>query len=157
MIYQKSITTQPNRSKTNPLLTRVQLCYGLLYKLNVYFPPGSTGLAGLAIIEENTQIYPIGSDEFFVGDNLLWTYDDTRYITVSPYEFVIKTYNEDQLFEHLIIVSFGIISDDKLMLRYIPESIIDNIKKYENIKNNELVKKRIKDIQNIKQIVTGEV
>lgn len=134
MIYQKTITVTKNTTKDNMMMTKLQLCKGLLYKINLYFPPGSCGLLGLAVYESGSRIYPIDDNEFFIGDNINYSFDDTRDISDQPYIYDIYTYNIDTIYDHTCIIQIGLSTEEDLQSRYNGSSIITLLDKYINNK-----------------------
>ena len=130
MIYQKSVLTLADTTMEQLVRTDFSLNKGLLYQLDVWFPPGSSGLLKLQIHEKHSLIYPSTEDEWFTGDNMLISFQDTRLMTLPPYKFVLKTINQDIKFNHTVVVRVGLLSKDELLIRYLPKDITGLLEKY---------------------------
>lgn len=133
MIYSKEISTELDTSKSDPLLTTIKVTNGLIYQLEVDFPPGSSGLMGVQIFDKSYQLYPSTPGEWFLGDNRLLKYPDLYLKASAPFEFTIKTYNEDTLFDHTVYIRIGMVSRDIFISHFLPElgyqQIIDIMEK----------------------------
>jgi len=120
MIFQASITTTANTSKLIPKETLFKCVKGLVYKLSLFFPPGSRGLMGVQVFDANYQVYPTTVGEWFVGDNIHYNFDDTYFKNAEPFNFIIKTHNLDDLYDHELIVQIGMVSEKIFIARYVP-------------------------------------
>lgn len=160
MIFQKSITTKANTTKDNSIKTKIKITKGLLYKIEVYFPPGSSGLLGVRIYDNVECIYPTGYDEFFRGDSCLISFDDTYVFNVTPFEVYIETYNLDDLYDHEVIVRLGIITQDDMIRRYVPQPIaevLQQILEQQVAVEQEFNESLLEDLQDlIKETETGD-
>ncbi len=124
MIFQKTVSVAAGGSSSSPLKTTLELTKGLIYKIEVWFPPGSSGLMGVAVFDKLTWLYPSVHGEYFIGDNLQIDYDETYIIENPPYEFSIQYYNSDTLFSHTFVIRIGLLTRDDLIVRYLPKSEI---------------------------------
>lgn len=120
MIYTKSIATPANTAKATPLVTRMRVTRGVVYQVDVMFPPGPSGLVGVRIFHEAEQVWPTDADEFFYGDNTLVTFQESRLFTIDPLQFSVKTFNLDTAFEHTVQVRIGIADQREYQARYLP-------------------------------------
>lgn len=125
MIYTANITTPSNTAQTDLKHTVLHVTTGLVYKVEVYFPPGSAGLMGVAIFDGLFQVWPSTVGVFFIGDNLLISYDDLYLKEAAPYQFDIYTYNEDTVYDHLAIVKLGLVSKEVFRARFLPYEAYD--------------------------------
>ena len=126
MIYQHSYTYPANGSFSTRVKTSLSLDKGLVYRIEIDFPPGSCGLLKLRIMKNTRQLWPFPPGEWFRGERTLISFDETHFIRSSPYEVVIEGYNEDTYYDHLGIIRIGFIQEDDYILRYVPQ----NIEKY---------------------------
>ncbi len=108
MILQSTILTPANTTKANPKKTVLELMQGVIYKVEVFFPPGSSGLMGVRVFDSASQLYPFTSNEWFTGDNNRIEYADTYRKNNPPFVFPIHTYNLDTDYDHACIVRIGI-------------------------------------------------
>ncbi len=120
MIYSKHITTVKNTAKTAAKRTVLNVTKGLVYKVEVYFPSGSAGLAGVAIFDGLYQCWPSTTGEFFIGESQMISFDDLYLKEAAPYTFQIFTFNEDDTHSHAIGVRIGLVSKDAFLARFMP-------------------------------------
>jgi len=120
MIFQSTVSTPANTAISIPKETIFKCVKGLIYKVSLYFPPGSRGLTGLQMFDANYQVYPTTVDEWFTGDNVQYNFDDTYFKSAEPFNFVIKTYNLDNLYAHEIVFQLGMVSEKIFIARFVP-------------------------------------
>lgn len=120
MIYTANITTAANTAKTSLTKTTIRVTKGLVYKVEFYFPAGSSGLMGLAVFDGLYQVWPSSVGEFFLGDDLTIPFDDLYLKESGPFEFQCYTYNVDDTYDHLVIVRIGLVSSEVFMARFMP-------------------------------------
>lgn len=126
MVYHSPVLTPANTDRATPLGTPFKLTAGLAYRFEVYFPPGSCGLAGIRVYLDGTQILPRDRGVYFTGNDLFRSYEDFLSIENTSNELLIETYNEDESFCHTIYLSVGIVSrqefiDAKLPMKSLSE------------------------------------
>lgn len=127
MIYQSTITTPANTTLANPKRTSLKMVVGLIYQFELYFPPGPSGLVGVAIFDTEVQLYPRGRHEFFVGDNTLISFNDLHMLESENATLDIYTYNIDDAYEHQIQARFGIVDRKDFQSSFIPSMAFDNL------------------------------
>lgn len=120
MIYSKHITTVKDTAKTVLKRTVLNVTKGLVYKVEIYFPSGSAGLAGVAIFDGSYQCWPSTPGEYFIGESQLISFDDLYLKEAAPYTFQIFTYNLDDTHSHAIGVRIGLVSQDAFLARFMP-------------------------------------
>lgn len=125
MIYTANITTPKNTAKTALKHTVLQVTTGLVYKVEVYFPPGSAGLMGVAILDGLFQVWPSSAGEFFLGDTCLISYDDLYLKEAAPFQFSIYTYNLDTTYDHFAAIRVGMVSNEVFRARFLPNEAYD--------------------------------
>jgi len=77
MIYTSEIHTPANTLQANPLITVIETTAGIIYVLKIYFPPGSSGLLHVQIMDAGYQLFPTTIGQSFSGDNLSLSFDET--------------------------------------------------------------------------------
>lgn len=120
MIYAANIKTEHPRAKTNLKHTVLRVTRGLVYKVEFYFPPGSSGLMGVAVFDGLFQLWPSNIGEFFRGSDISIDFDDLYLKEAAPYQFDIYTYNLDDAYDHTVDVRIGLVSKDVFMARFLP-------------------------------------
>jgi len=97
MIYGTGITTAAGGSKATATRTILRLTKGLIWLMEVDFPPGCVGLVHVQIFDGNYQLLPASPDKDLSGDGRLLRYDDLYLKEAAPFEVSIVTWNEDEL------------------------------------------------------------
>jgi hypothetical protein len=109
MIYNFTILSSKNGNKNSPDIMDLKVCNGVIHKLDILFPPGCAGLVGIAIHSAIHQIWPSNPGEFFSSDAETISFREHHAITTEPYLLQAYYYNEDDTYDHEIIVRLGIL------------------------------------------------
>ncbi len=124
MLFSVNIPTPANTPEASPVVTRVRVYPGVTGQTWVGFPPGPKGLAHMRIYHWGSLVWPTytGAESWattlptapgivtanplrlpsFAWDNYVFTFQDPFPLTAEPFEFVIKTWNEDDFYPHTI-------------------------------------------------------
>lgn len=127
MIYAYDITTPKVGEEGNPKRTRLKVTKGLVYQVEIEFPPGPLGLCHVSIWDGGHQVWPSNPDFDFHGDNGMIMFPDTYLKLAEPYEFTAVTWNEDDTYEHTIHIRLGMASNEVFMARYLPSISFDKM------------------------------
>lgn len=120
MIYTANITTPKNTAKEAPKITRLNVTKGLVYRVEFYFPKGSSGLMGVLVSDGLYQCWPSSIGDYFIADNDTIGFDDMFMKEAAPFEFTVVTYNLDETFEHFVSVRIGLVSKEVFLARFMP-------------------------------------
>jgi len=120
MIYTANITTPKNTAKSAPKITRLQVTNGLVYRVEVFFPKGSSGLMGVVVTDGLYQCWPSNVGEYFIADNDTIGFDDLYIKEAAPFLFSVITYNLDETFDHFVSVRIGLVSKEVYLARFMP-------------------------------------
>lgn len=120
MIYVENITTDANTSETALQKTVMSVASGLVYRVEIQFPPGPYGLLKVKICDGGHQLWPSKNGEYFKGDSCTLSFDDLYIKDVHPLSFDIYTYNEDDTYDHEVIIRLGLVSAEVYMARFLP-------------------------------------
>jgi len=104
MIHTIPITVSSNVAPANPSVTILKLSACIITACAIEFPSGCSWLVGVRIKEKEHQLYPTTPDQWICSDGQLIRWDDNTQIVDAPYELVIETYNEDEIYDHTIRV-----------------------------------------------------
>ena len=126
MIYTKTVTEPFGGSAVSPSQYRMIITEGLIYKFELYFPPGSSGLLYVAVEDGGHRIYPSEPGEWFFGDNVLISFDDRSFISSDPHALFIYSYNLDEAFDHKYQIRIGQVSDPILIQSLLPAIQMEN-------------------------------
>jgi len=108
MIYRFSIVTPANTPRTSPQKTVLKLDRGLIYRIQFRFPPGPAALLHIYIRRGLRQIWPINPEEAFATDDELIDFEEYYPLTERPYQLEAYTWNEDDTYDHEVIVRIGL-------------------------------------------------
>ena len=109
--------------------TKLSVTSGLLWLLEVDFPPGCCGLAHFQMFDGLYQMFPATPGESFHGDAVTLRFDDLYMKQAAPFEFRIKTWNEDESWDHTLQVRVGMAMGRAEMSRYMPALSFENFEK----------------------------
>ena len=120
MIYTTLITAAAKGTKKTAVRTTLKINKGLIWLMEVDFPPGCVGLTHVQIFDGKYQLLPASPDKDLSGDGQLLRYDDLYLKEAAPFELVVTTWNTDELWDHTIQVRIGVASTRLFMGRYLP-------------------------------------
>lgn len=121
MIYTTTVTTLKSSEKTQEL----NVTKGLVYRIELMFPPGSGGLYDVQIFDGLYQAWPSSPDQWFNGDYLVISFEDLYVKKSPPFVFTIKTNNKDTMYEHAVTIRIGMVSSTVFMARFLPNLAVD--------------------------------
>jgi hypothetical protein len=127
MIYCKTIASQAGGSEDAATFQDMYVTSGLIYQVEFYFPPGSSGLLHVAVMDGGYQCWPSEPGETFFGDNTLITFPDRYYISSSRKAFTVKHWNEDDTFNHIFQLRIGQVSEEIFIASFLPSLTLDKI------------------------------
>ena len=99
---------------------------GLVYRVEVEFPPGSAGLHNVVIFDGGYQAWPSTPGQTFHGGWSLIGFDDTYLKLSAPFEFTLYSWNLDTKYNHSANIRIGMASDEVFMARYLPTYAYDH-------------------------------
>jgi len=120
MIYSASITSGKRGDADDKRVVMLPVCKGLVYRIEIEFPPGCCGLLRCRILDGSYQVWPTSCDDIFHSDARVIGFDDCYLKTAAPFEFRIETVNMDETWSHSIQVRIGMASSEAFMSRYMP-------------------------------------
>lgn len=110
--YSYQIDIDPAIAQINALFTEVILTPGLLTNVTISFTEGSAALAHCQILENEHVIFPSNPESSYAWNNFTVNIHTNLKITQHNNKFKIKTWNQDELFLHQIVVSFNVVAED---------------------------------------------
>lgn len=149
MVYAKSITTPKNTASASPLETTLKITKGLIYFLEVFFPPGSSGLLHIKIMDGNYQLLPSTTNETLFGDNSQVKYDDLYIKDSEPFSLKIVTYNLDDTYDHMLQVRVGLVSKEVFQARFLPTMAYDYFNQLLSAASKQQEEEKIKKRQEL--------
>jgi len=120
MVYTASITASKQGEDGDVRDVVLSVAKGLIYRIEVDFPLGCSGLVHVQIFDGGYQLYPASPGEAFQGEGVIVGFDDLYMKQVAPFEFRILVRNKDECWPHTIQVRIGMASSEAFMARYMP-------------------------------------
>lgn len=143
MIFQQSLTIPINTAKAAPKREEIRLVKGLIYQIEIFFPPGCAGLVGLCIKDALHQVWPSKANTWFYSDDETISFDETYEIDNEPASFQIIGYNEDTVWEHTMQIRLGIVDKEIYKARYLPHLAYSIAKETDRLEEERKTKKII--------------
>ncbi len=109
MIFKYEISTPANTSEANAMSTPMQVSKGIIHKLDVVFPPGCQRLLHVRINRALHQVFPLNPEASFASDAETISFREYVALNAEPYELQTITWNDDETYDHTIIVRLGIL------------------------------------------------
>lgn len=129
MIFALALTATSGGSSSSPQVTKLKLTRGLIYKVEVDFPPGPAGLVHCYMEYEGAQVYPTSKGQDFYGNGVVISFDDTRWVKTEPFEFDIYYWSNNATFDHTFQIRIGLVSASDLIRRYVPADFFADMQK----------------------------
>jgi len=129
VIYTASITTDKGTAEGAKADVILQITSGLIWMVEVDFPPGCCALLHVQIFDGLYQVLPASAGESLQGDAVSMHFDDLYFKQAAPFELRIRTWNEDETWDHTIQVRVGLASSRAEMSRYIPAMSFEDFEK----------------------------
>ena len=142
MIYSVSITTLKGKTEATATDTILTVTSGLLWLLEVEFPPGCCGLVHFQMFDGKYQMFPATPGASFHSDASTLRFDDLYHKQSAPFEFIIKTWNTDESWDHTLQVRVGMAMGRAEMSRYMPALSFEGFEKLlaESIAQQETIR-----------------
>lgn len=112
MIYRFGITTSANTTEANATETDLPLGHGIIHKIDIYFPPGCSGLLHVVIRDALHQVFPFNRGESFAGNGETISFLEHLSLEAEPYELRAYTWNEDDTYDHDCIIRIGLLKKE---------------------------------------------
>jgi len=125
MIYSFDINTEKNTLASSPKVTTMKLTYGIIHQLDIIFPAGLSGLAGISLWRGSNQVWPTNPAEYFHTDDEILTFKESYKLYNAPFVVEAHTYNEDDTYNHSIIIRFGMLRRNDILGLWRPWGVED--------------------------------
>ncbi len=100
MLYKVECPTPALTTKYSPVVTRCRVFPGMVTGVWVGFPKGCYGLCHLQVWHQGLPAWPWSPADSFHWNDYMFYFADRFPLTAEPFEFVIKTWNEDDFYPH---------------------------------------------------------
>ena len=119
MIHQTVLTIPANTLVTAYASEELVLTPGVIDKLSILFPPGSAGLAGVSVYENERQIWPNLANHWIIGDNTFFEFPTEYRIFYDPYILEFRGYNLDIKYPHSVYLYVSVNSSEPTSNEYL--------------------------------------
>jgi len=142
MIYASTITTPAETAEGAKEDVTLKITSGLIWMLEVDFPPGCCGLLHVQIFDGLYQVFPASTGESLHGDAVTVHFDDLYFKQAAPFELKIRTWNDDETWQHVTQVRVGLAASRAEMSRYMPALSFEDFEKLlaESIAEQEAIR-----------------
>jgi len=114
VIYSWDLTTPANTPENVPKEWTLEMAYGVIHQVNIIFPAGCCGLARIKIFRGVNQVWPSNPESSFAGDDEVVSFREFFSLETKPYQLEAITWNEDDTYDHTIIVRLGLLRREYL-------------------------------------------
>uniref|UniRef100_A0A6M3LZY4 Uncharacterized protein n=1 Tax=viral metagenome TaxID=1070528 RepID=A0A6M3LZY4_9ZZZZ len=108
MLYRYRLPIPKNTAKESPIYLDADMTQGIITHVEVSFPVGCYGLAGIQIWRGLHQVWPTNSGDWFAYDDITIPIHVEYPLDEQPYMLRIFGYNEDDKFAHAPVVRFDL-------------------------------------------------
>lgn len=134
MWFETSLSIPASRTKLAPALTRLKISRGVMTHVVVEAHPGCHCEAGVRILYQNHQIYPLNPGEWIRLDAIPRDFETREELFNPPYYLVIEGYNDDAVNTHEYLFGFGILPPEALPEYREAEGLIKRIARILGVK-----------------------
>lgn len=109
MFYEYHLTIPPNTPKSSLASLDCPLDYGIITHVEIEFPPGCNGLAGVRVRERDHQLYPTNDGEYFISNAYVIAFQETQRVFSKPFLVFLEGFNVDEIYPHTITLRVALI------------------------------------------------
>lgn len=128
MLYSIDITTPKNTPETSKKITKLKVSDGVIHKVGIVFPSGCAGLVKIQMFEGGHQFISSTEGQYLSGDGEVVTIPDFYEIKRAPRYITIKTWNEDDTYDHTLQIRIYMLPKKYLMPAGATEGIIESMR-----------------------------
>ena len=110
MHYSFDLTIPENTAEENKISLRCPVNYGILRRVEIFFPYGCAGLVHVQIYRFEHQIFPSNIDSSYADNDYHLSFEEYYPILDLPYELKIFGWNLDDYFDHTVTFRFSVIN-----------------------------------------------
>ena len=120
-----SIDTPKETAWSDKQKTKIKLCPGIIHRVVVRVPPGSRGTLHVFVSHHLHQIVPCSSGEDFHGDDMNIDYREFYPLAGLDTQLDVYTWNASTVYDHEVILMFGVLPEWVLMPMLKPPETFD--------------------------------
>lgn len=123
MFYTKEITVSANTAEADADETSLPVSHGIITWISFRPRPGHVGLCHCQVFYHDIQICPFTRTEDLHGDTFPIEWNEFIEVFTEPFELRIKSWNEDDTYDHTYDISFVILPKVAVLAVSIVEAI----------------------------------
>ena len=127
MIFSGRISTPANTAKASLQRSTLKISTGLIYKMEMLFPPGPGGLLYVRFLHGSHPLFPVSQDTFFNVDDKEISYDEHYMVETDPDEITIETYNLDTAYPHSVLCIVAVADTEAHIAKESPSLAFDKL------------------------------
>lgn len=128
MRFVKVLTVTAGSTKSSPSRDSILLSNGMLYHMEVAFPPGPGNWVSVVVLDGNVQIAPANPDGVFNWNDYTLSFTMNYPLTDVPYKLLLRGWSPDAIFDHNITFRFDVQptekDDRKALLDYLHRLLV---------------------------------
>lgn len=109
MFYDFTFTIPTDAKADDPEVKEINLTYGVIHKVSLFWWPGPHGLVHLIIKQYDHQVLPTNIDESFHYDNYTHVMEERIELFEPPHSLKLIGWGMDLKYPHQVIVGIGIL------------------------------------------------
>jgi len=109
MFYDFTFTIHKEKTASDREVKEINLTYGVVHKVSLFWWPGPHGLVHLVIKQHDHQVLPTNIDESFHYDNYTHVMEERIELFDAPYSLKLEGWGEGCSYDHQVIVGIGIL------------------------------------------------
>ena len=109
MFYDFTFTIPTDATAAKPEVKEVNLTYGVIHRVTLFWPPGPHGQVHVIIKQYDHQVLPTNIDESFHYDNYPHVMEERIEMFEPPYSLKLVGWGVSCSYSHQVIVGIGIL------------------------------------------------
>jgi hypothetical protein len=127
--YEFAITVPANTAESSPVDEDLELCKGVIHRIEVQFPIGTRALTHCRLAHHSFGNLPTNNQGSFSSDGYTVPCDENLEFYSEPYVVKATLWNDDDTYEHTVTIRFGILeSKTALMLLSVIKGLMKMLK-----------------------------
>lgn len=121
MFYEYHLTIPKLTSRAALASLTCEMDYGIVTHIEIEFPPGCNGLAGVRVRERGHQLYPTNDLGFFISNAYVIAFAEAYRLFSPPYTWFLEGFNDDEIYSHTITLRVVLIRPEDTLARAISD------------------------------------
>lgn len=128
MFFAFEDTVPANTTRASSRKTTLKLAKGIAHRVDIHFPIGCSGLVHCVVYIGSHQLWPYNPSGYFTADGETISFPEWIEFTKQETKVVWETWNEDDTYDHTLILRIGILPKWAIMPPGATEGIMESLK-----------------------------